>query len=299
VYKVIAVVGPTGINKDEIVYSINERLNFPVLIVDSMKVYRLMNTGTSKPGEYFRAKFIHFGLDIRNHWEGFNAGEFYEYAKGILGKFNYIIAVAGTPMYLTCLLRGIFQQKVETAGIRERLEKEAEDNGLEVLYERLKKEDFEYACKISCKDKKRIIRALEVIEATGKPFSQYHIHFKKEFQYKTLVIGIEEEKEVLKKLIYERTKEIIKKGIIDEVKFLLRIAPFSLQSKEAIGYKDTLEFLKKGTTIEKLQESIVKNTLRYVKHQNSWFRKMVKVKIKKEVSSVAQAYEDIQKFLNE
>ncbi len=297
-YKVIAIVGPTGVDKDKYVYEINEKFQLPILIVDSMKVYRLMNVGTSKPPSDYLNKYIHFGINIKNHWETFNVGEFFEYVKTIFGKFNYIIAVAGSPMYLKVILHGIFQENIDTTNVRKKLEEEAKNKGLESLYAKLKEMDLEYAKKISCNDKKRIIRALEIIEATGEKFSKFHTHFKNKPMYRTLTIGIREDKKKLKKLIEDRTKKMIQNGIIDEVINLKKIADFSPQAKEAIGYKDTLSFLENKHSLEELETSINRNTLLYIKHQNTWFKKMVNIWIEKNDNKANEINQHILNFLN-
>lgn len=298
-YKIICIAGATGTGKDEYLYSLNEKLNFPVLIVDSMKVYRLMDIGTSKPAPIQLNKYIHFGINIRNHWETFNVAMFSEYVKNIFSKFNYIIAVAGSPLYLKVILHGIFHQQVDTTNIREKLLIQAEKEGIEYLYNKLKILDPVYASKISSRDKKRIIRALEIIEATGKRFSDFHTHFKEKPIYRTLVIGISEEKENLKKYIEYRTKKIIGNGIIDEVKILKKIADFSPQAKEAIGYKDTIYFLEKEQSIEELEKSINKNTIRYIKHQLTWFKKMVDIWLPRDEKTHEEIKNHVFKFLEE
>lgn len=297
-YKIVSIVAPTGSSKDEYVYQINEKLQLPILIVDSMKIYRLMDIGTSKPESQYLNKYVHFGINIRNHWETFNAGDFFEYASSIFQKFNYIIVVAGSPMYLKIILHGIFQENIDTRDARKRLEEEVGKEGLQSLYEKLETLDPEYAKRISRNDKKRIIRALEIIESSGQKFSEFHTHFKNEPTYKTLTIGISEDKERLKKLIEDRTKKMIQNGIIDEVINLKKIADFSPQAKEAIGYKDTINFLEKKQSIEELETSINKNTLRYVKHQNTWFKKMVNLWVEKNENARKEIYQRTLDFLD-
>lgn len=298
-YKIIAIVAPTGTGKDEYIYYLAERLQIPILIVDSMKIYRLMNIGTSKPPNEYLIRYVHFGINIKNHWETFNAGEFFEYARSVFSKFNRIIAVAGTPMYLKVILHGIFEESIKTSAIRNRLYEEAAKVGLQSLFKKLQKLDPEYSNKISPNDKKRIIRALEVIESTGQKFSEFHIHFKRNPTYKILTLGISEDKERLRKHIEERTKEIIKNGIVDEVKMLRKIADFSVQAKEAIGYKDTINFLETHQSIEQLISSMNKRTIRYIKHQNTWFKKMVDVWFYKEEKATEKMLQAILKFLQE
>ncbi len=292
-HNIIVIAGLTGSCKDEYVYSLNEKLKYPILIVDSMKIYRLMNIGTSKPDIFYLNRFNHFGIDIRNHWETFNVGEFFEYVNNIFCKFNHILVVAGSPMYLKIVLYGIFRENIDTKKIREKLLQQVNIKGISYFYQKLQKLDPDYAKKISPSDQKRIIRALEVIIATGKTFSQFHTHFKQKPMYKTLVIGILKNREIIKKNIIERTKHMIKKGLIDEVTYLMKIANFSLQSKEAIGYKNVIRFLaSKGEKIEELEDSIIKDTLRYTKHQFSWFKKLVNVwiKDKEEVENIVYKF---------
>lgn len=280
-HDIIIIAGPTSTRKDRIVARLIDiyQKGIEIISIDSMKVYKGMDIGTSKPAKELLAKGSFHLIDIRNHWEGFNVYQFYTLATEIINtaKNNnkIILGVAGTPLYLKVLLYGIFKGPGRDYELRSKLLEEANILGLASLYNKLKEIDPDYAGKISENDSKRIIRALEVYYKTGKPFSAFHTHFRSSKPaLDALTIEIIPDKKLLHRRIEERTNKMLETGLVDEVKTLLMERPFSREASQAIGYKEVLAYLNNEVSYSELPSLICKDTEKYVKQQLTWLKKI-------------------------
>jgi tRNA dimethylallyltransferase len=185
-----------------------------------------------------------------------------------------IIAVGGTALYIKALLYGLFEGPGSDKQIRAELQAEAETEGLEQLYRQLTEIDPVAAERISRKDRKRIIRALEVHKLTGKPISSLQQQFDAEKPlHNWTLIGLRREKSVENSRINQRVKKIITAGLVDEVKGLLaEEKPLSQQARCAIGYAEIIDYLNGKMSLEDTTELIKKNTRRFAKGQRTWFK---------------------------
>lgn len=276
--KVVAIVGPTGAGKSELAVFLGERINGEIINFDSLQFYKELNIGTAKPEEEERKKVPHHLYDLLSLDEEFNAAKFVEIADNLIQEIwerdRIPILVGGTGLYLRALEYGLFPIEIPKE-IREKVRKAAEKN-LSSLYETLKKFDPEYAQKISPKDKIRITRALEVIYASGKPFSEFHKKnpFFGEKRYNIIKIGLNLPRKELYKKINLRVIKMIERGWVEEVKKLLEKG-YSTELKpfKAIGYKYIIQYLQGELSLEKAIELIQRDTRRYAKRQLTWFRK--------------------------
>lgn len=276
--KIVAIVGPTGVGKSEVAVFLGERLNGEIINFDSLQFYKELNIGTAKPEEEERKRVPHHLYDLLELDEEFNAAKFVELADNLIREIwerNKIpILVGGTGLYLRALEYGLFPIEIPKE-IREGLRKSAEKD-LANLYETLKKLDPEYAQKISPRDKVRITRALEVIYASGKPFSEFHKEnpFFKRKRYDIIKIGLNLPRKELYKKINLRVVKMIEKGWVEEVKNLLEkgYSP-DLKPFKAIGYKYIIQYLQGKISLERAIELIQRDTRRYAKRQLTWFKK--------------------------
>ena len=172
----LVILGPTGVGKSEVALFLAKHLEGEIINFDSLQFYKDLNIGTAKPTEQEKKEVPHHLYDILNLEEEFNAAKFVELADQtiaeVLGRNKLPILVGGTGLYLRALEYGLFPLEIPEE-IRAKVMKRAEKD-LEGLYQELKNLDPEYADKISCRDKVRITRAMEVIYTTGKPFSFFH-----------------------------------------------------------------------------------------------------------------------------
>lgn len=276
--KVIAIVGPTGVGKSELAVFLGEKLNGEIVNFDSLQFYKELNIGTAKPGEEERKRVPHHLYDLLELDEEFNAAKFVEIADNLIKEIwergKIPILVGGTGLYLRAFEYGLFSIEVPKE-IRGTLRKRA-DQDLSSLYEELKRLDPEYAQKISPKDKVRIIRALEVIYASGKPISYFHKEnpFFGKKRYNLIKIGLILPRKELYEKINLRVIKMIEKGWIEEVKNLLEkgYSP-ELKPFKAIGYKYIIQYLQGKISLEKAIELIQRDTRRYAKRQLTWFKK--------------------------
>jgi len=274
----ILILSVTGSGKSRLAFDLAESIGAEIISIDSMKVYRRMDIGTAKPPKAARERIKYHLIDVIEPSNSFSVGLFLELAYAAIEQiesFNKpIIAVGGTSLYIKALLYGLFEGPGTDEQIRARLGRQAEDKGLEYLYQELKKIDSIAAKRIHPNDRKRIVRALEVYEITGKPISSLQEQFEAEKSiHNWNIIGLRREKTVENKQINARVKKMIDSGLVDEVKSLLAEAkPLSRQARCAIGYAEIIEYLDGRINLDDAIELIKRNTRRLAKNQRTWFK---------------------------
>lgn len=279
----IIILGPTGVGKSSTSIKLAKKLEGEIINCDSRQIYKGFNIGTDKLPLDKRENIPHHLLDMVNPDTQFTAADFAKLALKAIDliqkKKKLPIIVGGTGLYLKALLEGLFPGPARDSSLRQKLEKQAKEKGLESLRRKLKEIDPEYSQKIGQNDKMRIIRALEVFYLTQKPLSE---HFKntKSFvgDFNIIKIGLKLNRKELYRRIEERVDKMFKRGIINEVEGLLekgvdeKSPPF-----RALGYKYVLKFLRKKITLEECIFLFKRDTRHYAKRQIIWFRKMKEI----------------------
>jgi tRNA dimethylallyltransferase len=276
--KIAVICGPTGIGKTAV--SIPIAQNFPVEIIsaDSMQVYRHMNIGTAKPTADEQKHIPHHMIDILDPDEPFDAAQFSEMARekiaAIHDRGSLPLVVGGTGLYIKSLIHGLFQTPATGPEIRGQLKANAAIHGINSLHRRLQQHDPETAARLHPHDTYRIIRALEVYEATGNPLSRYHReHRFREMPFKVLKIGLQTDRSSLYDRIDRRVDEMIREGFLEEVKHLLGMGySETLKSMQAIGYRHMVDFIKGSQSWDETIRTIKRDTRRFAKRQLTWFR---------------------------
>ncbi len=271
----IVIGGPTGSGKSEVCCLLAERIGGEIISADSMCVYRHMDIGTAKPLECM-GKVKHYLVDIVEPGEPFDAKLFEEFAlkavREISSKGKVPIVCGGTYLYIQALLYGIEETPPPDWKLRKRLYEIADKKGSEYLYSRLRSVDPQYAQKISPKDTRRIVRALEVFINTGKPFSSFHRWSKPRFDFVGFYLRWSWER--LSERLEERTKKMLEMGLMDEIEKLMKMGFENfLTSPQAIGYKEFIPCIKGEKPLQECLTEMVKNTKEYAKRQIRWFRK--------------------------
>jgi tRNA dimethylallyltransferase len=280
----ILILGVTASGKGRLAFELAEALGGEIISIDSMKVYRRMDIGTAKPPREARARVKYHLIDVAEPSESFSVGMFCEMAveaiEQIQSRDKPVIAVGGTALYIKALLYGLFEGPGADERVREELRRRAEADGLERLYRRLAEIDPVAAERISPNDVRRIIRALEVYEITGKPISSFQRQWGAgETRHKWTIVGLRREKAEESKRMNARAKKMIGDGLVDEVKSLLEEEkPLSRQARSAIGYGEIIEYLDGRTSLEDAVALIKRNTRRFAKNQRTWFRTFEGVK---------------------
>jgi len=275
--RVLFLVGPTAIGKTDIALQLAAKINAEIISCDSMQIYKGMEILTSKPALEVRKKIPHHLIDIVSCDKEYNVSK---YRLAAIRKINEIIKrgrvplfVGGSGLYMSVVIYGIFKAKTEDKDIRQRLYKEAQDSGAHKLYDKLMKVDPRAAQKIHPNDIKRIIRALEVFELTGKPISQLQATRKGlADKYDIKILGLDMPRDELYKRIDERVDEMFKRGLVEEVKKLLKLK-LSQTARAAIGLNEIKGFLEGLYDLEEAKKLMKRNTRQYAKRQMTWFRK--------------------------
>lgn len=274
----LLIIGVTASGKGHLAFDLAESLDAEIISIDSMKVYRRMDIGTAKPPRQARERIKYHLIDVVEPSEAFNVGSFldlaYDAMEQIKGHKKRVIAVGGTALYIKALLYGLFEGPGSDKQIRAELQAEAEAGKLEELYQQLTEIDPAAAERISRKDRKRIIRALEVYKITGKPISSLQQQFDAEKPlHDWTIIGLRREKNVENSRINQRVKKLIDAGLVGEVKALLaEEKPLSQQARCAIGYAEIINYLNGKMSLEDATELIKKNTRHFAKNQRTWFK---------------------------
>jgi len=274
----ILILGVTASGKGRLAFDLAQSLGAEIISIDSMKVYRRMDIGTAKPPQQARQRIKYHLIDIAEPSDSFSVGAFRDAALGaieqIISLNRPVIAVGGTALYIKALLYGLFEGPGTDQQIRAELKAWAQVQGLAELYCELTKIDPVAAERINPNDSKRIIRALEVYQLTGKPISSLQKQWDNSVpKHDWTIIGLRREKTEESKRINSRVKKMVDAGFVDEVKSLLaEEKPLSKQARCAIGYAEIIEYLNGHISLEEATELIKKNTRRLAKNQRTWFK---------------------------
>ena len=273
----ILILGVTAVGKGTLAFELARLLNTEIISIDSMKVYRRMNIGTAKPSLERQKQVPYHLLDVVEPSESFSVDRFLELTgqavDKILSADKPVIASGGTAMYIKAMLYGLFDGPACDPQIRKKLKSEIQSAGLLELHRRLADVDPQAADRIHPNDEKRIIRALEVHELTGKPISDLQQQWSARTPNDWFVIGLRREKETESKRINLRVKRMIEQGLVDEVKSLLaEPEPLSQQARVAIGYAEIIDHMEGKLSLEDAIEKIKINTRKLAKAQRTWFK---------------------------
>jgi len=270
----LVIFGPTAVGKTKLAIELAKGLNGEIISADSMQVYRGMDIGTAKPTAEERQGIPHHLIDVRNPDEEWTVSDFVGESQKLKVKIKnngrLPIIVGGTGLYLWSLLEGFsFPITPADKELRARLEQQPAST----LYSLLTNADPASATKIHANDKKRLIRALEVYELTGKPISQLQ-EPRRSVAGSYKLIGLDFPRPELYARIDQRVDSMIAKGLVDEVKGLLAKGySKELNSFQALGYKEVVEYLDGRWTMDEMVAELKKRTRHFARRQMTWFRR--------------------------
>jgi tRNA dimethylallyltransferase len=275
--EILFLVGPTAAGKTLTGLHLARKINAEIISCDSMQIYKGTDIITSKPPSALRKKIKHHLISIVSPEKEYNVARYYRDAlkkiKEIIKKGRTPLFVGGTGLYLSILLDGIFKLSTENKIIRRKLYEEAGLKGSGYLYKRLKEVDPEAALKIHPNDTRRIVRALEVFEATGKPISQLQKERKGLIdEYAIRIFCLNMERDKLYRRIEKRIDTMFNQGLLAEVRRLLKLK-LSKTAQPAIGIKELKGYFADFYDLDKAKSLMKKNTRNYAKRQLTWFRK--------------------------
>ncbi|MBU1289758.1 tRNA (adenosine(37)-N6)-dimethylallyltransferase MiaA [Patescibacteria group bacterium] len=267
--KLIVILGPTASGKTSLAIKLAKIFSGEIVSADSRQVYREMDIGTDK---IVPEGIPHHLIDVVNPDEKFTLAQYKKMAikaiKDIQKRGNVPFLVGGTGLYIQSIVDNLQIPKGESdAKMRNKLEKMENAE----LFEKLKKLDPVCAAAIDSKNKRRLVRAVEVCLATGKPFSQQRKKGKPLFD--VLQIGIKPDKEKLEKKIAQRADQMIQTGLIEEVKGLIKRYGSKIISMDSIGYQEIIAHLQNKITLEEAKDLVKTHTRQYAKRQMTWFKR--------------------------
>ncbi len=273
---VVAVVGPTAAGKSDLAVALAQRVRGEVVNVDAYQIYRGMDVGTAKLAEAERGGVPHHLLDILDVTEPATVAEFQRWARAALeevrGRGVTPVLVGGSALYVRAVLDA-FEFPGTDPAVRARLEAELREQGPEEMHRRLAALDPDAATSILVSNGRRIVRALEVVEITGRPFAATlpaHTAYYDDVR----LLGIDVPRDVLDERIARRVDLMWEAGLVDEVRRLVAegLAGGRTASR-ALGYSQVLAFLDGTMTEDEAREATVRGTRKFARRQDSWFRK--------------------------
>ena len=276
----LALLGPTASGKSTLAIEIAKKVKGEIIGLDSRQIYKGMSIGTAQLTKEEQDGIPHHLVGIISPIEPISAGA---YSKLVLDKIKDIqsrnhvpIICGGSGLYYRSLIRGIFKGSKSDLDVRKKLEDEYNKLGSNVLLKRLNTIDPDYAMNVHPNNKKRLIRALEIYEVTGKSPTENYRQQLKENQIKLEVLSIylDWERKVLNDRIRKRTKLMLKAGWVDEVKKLIKKYPNNyLQTLDSIGYREIISWLNSDHSLSDLEQKIYIRTRQFSVQQIKWFKK--------------------------
>ena len=273
--KIFSIFGPTGLGKSSLAIELAKKINGEIIGVDSRQVYKGIPIGTAQPNSSQLNEVPHHLIGFKNLNEKISAGE---YMKLIDKKIDQIllknkspILCGGTGLYFKTLKEGIFEGSHTNEEIRTRLEKEYDDDK-QAIFEKLQKIDSNYSKIVHINNKKRLVRALEVFETTGKTMSENFdsSSLKSRYVDDYYFIYLTMHNDLLHPRIYKRIKIMIEDGMVDEVEKIIR-NKIDISHIDYIGFKELTSFLDKEISIDEAIERIFIRSRQYAKRQKKWF----------------------------
>ena len=269
------VVGPTASGKTEFAIKLAQILNCEIVSADSRQIFKEMNIGVARPSEEELRTIPHHLVAVWSIKEEYNVARYENEAITIINnlflKYDNLVLCGGSGLYVNAVINGIDIMPNTPLDLRQSLQNELEEKGLESLLEELRTKDEEYYKEVDKQNSRRVLRALEVIRITNKPFSAFrkNQNIKRNFDIK--IIGLERNRENLVERINKRVDLMIDSGLVGEAK---ELTPFnSCNALATVGYRELFDYFDKKTTLNEAIELIKIHTRQYAKRQMTWFRK--------------------------
>ena len=275
---IICIAGPTASGKTALAVELAKAYNGEVVSCDSMYVYKYMDIGTAKPTEEEMQGIPHHMIDVAEPHEDFSVSRYCSMAApivdDIVARGKTAIIAGGTGLYMDALIKGNDFAPFPSTGVREKLEAETDEIGIDAMKARLQAIDPEAAARIH--DRKRILRALEVYLETGETITAHNLRTQAiPPRYTPLWLGLDfADRAELYRRIDLRVSLMLEQGLLEEIRQLLnRGIPGKCTAMQAIGYKEFLAALEGQCSIEEAAEEVRKGSRHYAKRQLTWFRR--------------------------
>ncbi len=276
--KQIIIAGPTASGKTSLSIMLAKELNAEIISVDSRQCYKYLDIGTAKPSGHELMQVKHHNISVLNPDERDSVAAFKkradQYVAEIESRGKRVIFCGGSTLHLQSLIRPLDEIPSSDKKNIDELSKLADQKGIEYLYNELLEADPDYAMRMDGKNRQRIIRALDVFQQTGKPFSSFHSDKSFNLPENKQLFVLHHPRKKLHQRIEKRTDVMFTSGIVEETKSILNMGYVkNIQSLQTVGYREVILFLE-GKMVEKqMIEKVKTSTRRYAKRQITWFRR--------------------------
>lgn len=274
-HTLICVVGPTAIGKTALAIKLADFFSTEIISADSRQFYKEMTIGTAVPSkEELKAAQHHFIQNI-SIYDEYSVGDFERDAlislDNIFKDNPVAIMVGGSGLYVDAVVKGLDKFPEVSSDVRKQLNAELAENGIEALQEELKVKDPSYYEKVDIHNPHRLIRALEICRGSGKPYSSFLKRESARRNFETIFIGLTAERETIYSRINKRVDQMIVNGLLEEAESLYPHK--ELNALQTVGYRELFQYFEEKLTKEEAISEIKKNTRRFSKRQNTWFKK--------------------------
>lgn len=271
----ITIVGPTGIGKTRLSIALAQALGCEIISCDSRQFYKEMRIGTAVPSHEELTLVKHHFIQNRSISEDYSVGQFEKDALLLLNdlfiQYDYVVMVGGSGLYVQAVLEGLDAFPDVSPQIRTELKQALEINGLEHLQEKLKQLDPETYDQIELSNPHRVIRALEICMETGEKYASFKAKPKEPRPFQSILIGLDAPRKEIYKRIELRVDAMLEEGLLEEAKLLFPHR--HLNALQTVGYRELFDYMEGKTTLDFALSEIKKNSRRYAKRQNTWFKR--------------------------
>lgn len=277
--KLVVVLGPTAIGKTAFSIELAKSLQTEIISCDSRQFFKELNIGVARPNDEELSAVPHHFIAHQTIENLYSAGDFEKDALALLESLflekDIVVCAGGSGLYIDALLKG-FDDMPSDLGVRDQLNQEASEKGIEVISERLKQLDPEHWSIIDTSNRQRVIRALEVCLVTGKKFSELRSGQNKSRNFQTVKIGLSSDREWLYDRINRRVDIMLQNGLLEEARGLMELR--HLNALNTVGYKELFEYFDGDISLEDAVRLIKQHTRNYAKRQITWWNKDESIK---------------------
>jgi tRNA dimethylallyltransferase len=276
----IVIVGPTAVGKTDFSLKLAKKFHTEIISADSRQFFRETEIGTAKPTQEERQQVKHHFVDSLSISDSYDVGDYERDVIALLQELfealNVVVMTGGSGLYVKAVCEGMDEMPEINPQIRVKFNKQLQIEGLRPLQEMLLRIDPEYYAKVDLQNPQRLIRALEVWEATGKPFSSFRIKQTKNRPFEIIKIGLERDREMLYRRIDERMDQMISQGLFEEAELLF--GHRELNALQTVGYSEIFDYLEGKYDKQEAVRLLKRNSRRYAKRQLTWFKKDSEIK---------------------
>lgn len=271
----IVVVGPTGSGKSALAVELAKHYNAPIISTDSRQMYRGLSIGTAQPTAEELAAAKHYFIADREVEDDFNCGRYEVEALALLERLfaesEHVIAVGGSGLYVQALCEGMDALPEADVELRNELRRRLDSEGLESLFEELRRLDPKYAEVVDRCNPSRVMRALEVCLSTGRPYSEQRSGMVASRPFRIVKVGTDLPRDLLYERIDKRVDMMVADGLVEEARRVY--TKRHLNALKTVGYREMFDYFDGRCTLEEAIELVKRNSRRYAKRQLTWFRR--------------------------